>query len=90
MWYRYFRCGIGIFPLRPFSDTTSEIISNRVVVKKIDDWALYEIDGDNKKKIQECQIFYNSILNRQKVCQRDGRAVRWSTRRFEVRIPRAW
>jgi hypothetical protein len=30
MWYRYFRCGIGIFPLRAFSDTTSEIISNRV------------------------------------------------------------
>jgi hypothetical protein len=29
MWYRYFRCGIGIFPLRAFSDTTSEIISNR-------------------------------------------------------------
>ncbi len=26
----YFRCGIGIFPLRAFSDTTSEIISNRV------------------------------------------------------------
>jgi hypothetical protein len=25
-----FRCGIGIFPLRAFSDTTSEIISNRV------------------------------------------------------------
>jgi hypothetical protein len=25
------RCGIGIFPLRAFSDTTSEIISNRVV-----------------------------------------------------------
>jgi hypothetical protein len=24
-----FRCGIGIFPLRAFSDTTSEIISNR-------------------------------------------------------------
>jgi hypothetical protein len=31
MWYRYFRCGIGIFPLRAFSDTTSEIISNRVL-----------------------------------------------------------
>jgi hypothetical protein len=30
MWYQYFRCGIGIFPLRAFSDTTSEIISNRV------------------------------------------------------------
>jgi hypothetical protein len=30
MWHRYFRCGIGIFPLRAFSDTTSEIISNRV------------------------------------------------------------
>jgi hypothetical protein len=30
MWYRNFRCGIGIFPLRAFSDTTSEIISNRV------------------------------------------------------------
>jgi hypothetical protein len=30
MWYRYFRCGIGIFPLRAFYDTTSEIISNRV------------------------------------------------------------
>jgi hypothetical protein len=29
MWYRYFGCGIGIFPLRAFSDTTSEIISNR-------------------------------------------------------------
>jgi hypothetical protein len=29
MWYRYFRCGIGIFPQRAFSDTTSEIISNR-------------------------------------------------------------
>jgi hypothetical protein len=33
MWYRYFRCGIGIFPLRAFSDTTSEIISNRVIKK---------------------------------------------------------
>jgi hypothetical protein len=32
MWYRYFRCGIGIFPLRAFSDTTSEIISNRADV----------------------------------------------------------
>jgi hypothetical protein len=30
MWYRYFRCGIGIFLLRAFSDTTSEIIPNRV------------------------------------------------------------
>jgi hypothetical protein len=33
MWYRYARCGIGIFPLRAFSDTTSEIISNRAVKK---------------------------------------------------------
>jgi hypothetical protein len=31
MWYWYFRCGIGIFPLRAFSDTTSEIISNREI-----------------------------------------------------------
>jgi hypothetical protein len=30
-----FRCGIGIFPLRAFSDTTSEIISNRVTEKSL-------------------------------------------------------
>jgi hypothetical protein len=35
MWYRNFRCGIGIFPLRAFSDTTSEIISNRVKKRPI-------------------------------------------------------
>ncbi len=29
------RCGIGIFPLRAFSDTTSETISNRAHIKKI-------------------------------------------------------
>ncbi len=34
--HRYFRCGIGIFPLRAFSDTTSEIISNRV-----ENWDIY-------------------------------------------------
>ncbi len=33
MWYQYFRCGIGIFPLRAFSDTTSEIISNRALLE---------------------------------------------------------
>ncbi len=51
MWYRYFRCGIGIFPLRAFSDTTSEIISNRVIKllkkikigKKIGIWVGYDL-----------------------------------------------
>ncbi len=30
-----FRCGIEIFPLRAFSDTTSEIISNRAYTNSV-------------------------------------------------------
>jgi hypothetical protein len=51
-----FRCGIGIFPLRAFSDTTSEIISNRVIIKnKIFWWSWW---STRSKKINKENIFF--------------------------------